>query len=173
MKYFFLALMLVIGIVGFSQELWNGTTLGMTKEQILAIYPTAIESIVYKKDTSEIISKNLVLHDFDILGSLYNVSFLLGTDNKLNKVSITPKGPNLDIAAANSRFQMLLGMFRNKYGKETFYIAPPSPRDGEESATWRLSDKTVYLFKMNTGSINMSVFFFQYSQAVPDESNKF
>jgi len=161
MKRFFVVLFLIIGVLGFSQELWNGTTLGMAKEDILQILPSCVELDKPVKYTDG--ESNLALNNLEIIGDKFNVNFIF-SDNKLNSVLISPvKKVNLQ-----QLFQKLLGMLRYKYGNETFLVT-----DREVSAAkWLLSSKTIELNYIAISGIDFSSFGIHYSKPSIEELNK-
>jgi len=161
MKHFFVALLLMIGIAGFSQELWNGTTLGMTKEEIMQILPsctTLAKPVKYTDGVSDLALKNL-----EILGSKFTVNFIF-SDAKLCSVLISPdEKVNLP-----QLFQKLLGMLRTKYGNEAFLAV-----DADASvARWILPTKTIELSYLFLKSINFTSFGISYTKPSIEELKK-
>jgi len=172
MKLRILVFMFVsLSTLTFSQELWNKVEFGMTSMQIKEIHQNCTEPEIIRKGPTGAYT-GLKIDGYSILGSLYNISFIFSSEDKLDTVSIIPNEKNLDVNSGNGRFQELNGILKTIYGSETYHVKYGSSGTMTEYACWITQEKNVLLRLDSVSSVNMTVLFIQYSKSKIKELEK-
>ena len=103
-----------------SQQLWNGTSVGMTESDVLKLYPRAHPPLKPEKPTIYADVTLLQSEDIRLGGHVATVDFMF-KNNVLDEIGIHIAGPNDQTAISGVEAKQLLDEMKEKYGNPIRY----------------------------------------------------
>lgn len=135
-----------------AQQLWQGTTYGMTPAQALAVLPDAKPPKTPETMGGGALVEKLRIDKVDV-GNHSFEAHLFFKDEKLAQVSLglIPRRPYAETMVV---FNTMLDLLRVKYGPEVGRDSTPAGGLRGAEATWASGKTVVYLIAIGTGNGN-------------------